>query len=89
MSTGEIANTGPNNGRGRNNEFDFGSGIRENSILGNCIQAIDMNCICGVLRGQWDSGGFMGMKLKKTVCLKPWLAVGLQLCHDTSMEKFR
>ncbi|KAK0040640.1 hypothetical protein Bpfe_029954 [Biomphalaria pfeifferi] len=52
MSSGEIANTGPKNGRGRNNEFDFGSGIRENSILGKCMQAIDMNCICGVLRGQ-------------------------------------
>ncbi|KAK0068015.1 hypothetical protein Bpfe_002856 [Biomphalaria pfeifferi] len=35
-----------------NNEFDFGSGIRENSMLGNCNQAIDMNCICGVLQGQ-------------------------------------
>ncbi|KAI8793837.1 hypothetical protein BgiBS90_004213, partial [Biomphalaria glabrata] len=52
MSSSEIANTGPNHGRDRNNEFDFGSGIRENSILGNCIQAIDMNCICGVLRGK-------------------------------------
>ncbi|KAI8778140.1 hypothetical protein BgiBS90_020790 [Biomphalaria glabrata] len=46
MSSREIANTGPNNGRDRNNEFDFGSGIRENSMLGNCIQAIDMNCVC-------------------------------------------
>ncbi|KAI8772037.1 hypothetical protein BgiBS90_027572 [Biomphalaria glabrata] len=36
----------PNNGRDRNNEFDFGSGIRENSIIDNGIQAIDMNCIC-------------------------------------------
>ncbi|KAK0049617.1 alpha-actinin A [Biomphalaria pfeifferi] len=52
MSSSKIADTGPNNGRGRNNEFDFGSGIRENSILRNCIQAIDMNCICGVLRGK-------------------------------------
>ncbi|KAI8761398.1 alpha-actinin A [Biomphalaria glabrata] len=52
MSSSEIANKGPNNGRDRNNEFDFGSGIRENSMLGNCIQAIDMDCICGVLRGQ-------------------------------------
>ncbi|KAK0053362.1 hypothetical protein Bpfe_017293 [Biomphalaria pfeifferi] len=46
MSSSEIANTGPNNGRDRNNEFDFASGIRENSMLGNCIQAIDLNCIC-------------------------------------------
>ncbi|KAK0062692.1 hypothetical protein Bpfe_007897 [Biomphalaria pfeifferi] len=29
MSSREIANTGPKNGRDRNNEFDFGSGIRE------------------------------------------------------------
>ncbi|KAI8789955.1 alpha-actinin A [Biomphalaria glabrata] len=52
MSSSEIANTGPNNGQDRNNKFDLGSGIRENSMLGNCIQAIDMNCICGVLGGQ-------------------------------------
>ncbi|KAI8779579.1 hypothetical protein BgiBS90_018773, partial [Biomphalaria glabrata] len=52
MSSREITNTCPNNGRGRNNEFDFGSGIRENSIPGNCIQAIDLNCICNVLREQ-------------------------------------
>ncbi|KAI8773034.1 hypothetical protein BgiBS90_026513 [Biomphalaria glabrata] len=52
MTSGEIVNTGPNNGRDRNNEFDFGSGIRKNSMLGNCIQTIDMNCICGAMRGQ-------------------------------------
>ncbi|KAK0056261.1 fibrinolytic enzyme isozyme C, partial [Biomphalaria pfeifferi] len=52
MSSSEIANTGPNHGRDRNIEFDFGSGIRENSMLGNCIQAIDMNCMCGTLRRQ-------------------------------------
>ncbi|KAI8781719.1 hypothetical protein BgiBS90_017115 [Biomphalaria glabrata] len=135
MTSGEIVNMGPNNGRDRNNEFDFGSGIRENSMLGNCIQTIDMNCICGAMRGQCPCqenqlqdlnltemctsahisesdlngcelipakpdvvvmnitrmlhGHTLQMRLRKTMCLKPWLPVGLQLCHETSMEKVR
>ncbi|KAK0060542.1 hypothetical protein Bpfe_010055 [Biomphalaria pfeifferi] len=41
----------PNNGRDRNNKFDFACGIRENSMLDNCIQAIDKNFKCGTQRG--------------------------------------
>ncbi|KAK0060942.1 hypothetical protein Bpfe_009470 [Biomphalaria pfeifferi] len=52
MTSGEIVNTGPNYGRDRNNELDFGVGIRENLMLGSCFQTIDKNYICDALRGQ-------------------------------------
>ncbi|KAK0063780.1 hypothetical protein Bpfe_006931 [Biomphalaria pfeifferi] len=57
MSSGEIASKDLNNGRERNNEFDFASGIRENSMLGNCIQAINKNFIDVALRGQCPCQG--------------------------------
>ncbi|KAK0059470.1 hypothetical protein Bpfe_011239, partial [Biomphalaria pfeifferi] len=46
MTSGEIVNTGPNNGRDKNNKLDFGVGIRENLMLGYCFQTIDKKCIC-------------------------------------------
>ncbi|KAK0049856.1 hypothetical protein Bpfe_020748 [Biomphalaria pfeifferi] len=40
---GGAGDWSPNNGRDRNNELDFGIGIRENLMLGNCFQTIDKN----------------------------------------------
>ncbi|KAK0059229.1 hypothetical protein Bpfe_011305 [Biomphalaria pfeifferi] len=127
MTSSEIVNTGPNNGRDRNNELDFGVGIRENLMLGNCFQTIDKNCICETqLQGlnltnictsayisesdlndgelilaepdavmdehllmehyKGASWAYLTDEAEKEYVLKPWLHVGLQLCHETSME---
>ncbi|KAI8775685.1 alpha-actinin A [Biomphalaria glabrata] len=75
MSSGEIVNTGPNNGQDRNNKFDFACGIRKSSKLGNCIQAIDKNCICVALRGQYPCQKTQQHGLKLTdICTAAYIS---------------
>ncbi|KAK0064075.1 hypothetical protein Bpfe_006760 [Biomphalaria pfeifferi] len=47
---------------------------------------LETMAICGPTTVSRDVlGHTLQMKLRKTMCLKPWLPVGLQLCHETSI----